>query len=115
MSGSVRARRPATPPLGLSNVTPSTHKYPPTLSRKDSLDADARRQAASKGYGPGHKSHAPGGLNVTSAEWKLLVIVLIVATLVRMFRISQPTSVVCVFSPRPLSRFMLIMSMLGQF
>ncbi|KIM59014.1 glycosyltransferase family 39 protein [Scleroderma citrinum Foug A] len=94
MSGSVRARRPATPPLGLSNVTPSTHKYPPTLSRKDSLDADARRQAASKGYGPGHKSHAPGGLNVTSAEWKLLVIVLIVATLVRMFRISQPTSVV---------------------
>ncbi|KAI6003482.1 glycosyltransferase family 39 protein [Pisolithus orientalis] len=94
MSAGVRARRPATPPLGLSNVTPSTHKYPPSLSRTDGLDADARRQAASKGYGPGHKGYAPGGLNITSGEWKLLVVVLIVATIVRMFRISHPDSVV---------------------
>ncbi|KAI6151530.1 glycosyltransferase family 39 protein [Pisolithus tinctorius] len=94
MSAGVRARRPATPPLGLSNVTPSAHKYPPSLSRTDGLDADARRQAASKGYGPGHKGYAPGGLNITSGEWKLLVVVLIVATIVRMFRISHPDSVV---------------------
>ncbi|KAI6120079.1 glycosyltransferase family 39 protein [Pisolithus thermaeus] len=94
MSAGVRARRPTTPPLGFSNVTPSAHKYPPSLSRKDDLDADARRQAASKGYGPGHKSYAPGGLDITSGEWKLLVVVLIVATLVRMFRISHPSSVV---------------------
>ncbi|KAI6003327.1 glycosyltransferase family 39 protein, partial [Pisolithus marmoratus] len=94
MSAGVRARRPATPPLGLSNTTPSAHKYLPSLSRKDDLDADARRQAASKGYGPGHKGHAPGGLSITSGEWKLLVVVLIVATIVRMFRISHPTSVV---------------------
>ncbi|KAG6331057.1 hypothetical protein ID866_8031 [Astraeus odoratus] len=94
MSG-FRARRPTTPPLGLSNVAPSSHRYPPSLSRKDDLlDADARRQAASKGYGPGHKNMASGGVDVTSAEWKLLVVVLIVATLVRLFRISQPGSVV---------------------
>ncbi|KAI5997088.1 glycosyltransferase family 39 protein [Pisolithus albus] len=94
MSAGVRARRPTTPPLGLSNVTPPAHRYPPSLSRKYDLDADARRQAASKGYGPGHKGHAPGGLDITSGEWKLLVVVLIVATLVRLFRISHPPSVV---------------------
>ncbi|KAF8844790.1 glycosyltransferase family 39 protein [Paxillus ammoniavirescens] len=94
MSASVRARRPATPPPGLPHVAPSAHKYPPSLSRKDVLDADQRREAASKGYGPTRRTHAPGGLKITSAEWKLLVIVLMVATFVRLFRISKPNSVV---------------------
>lgn len=92
MLASVRPRGPAATP-SVSNVAPSDHKYPPN---RDPLDADARREAASKGYGPGHKRHASGGLNISSAEWKLLVVILIVATLVRTFRISQPSSVVCV-------------------
>ncbi|KAG8218174.1 glycosyltransferase family 39 protein, partial [Butyriboletus roseoflavus] len=95
MSASVRARRPASPPLGLPHVTPSAHKYPPISSRKDDLDADQRREAAAKGYGPARKMHPPGGLKITSGEWKLLVLVLIVATFVRFFRISKPDSVVC--------------------
>ncbi|KAN0097991.1 glycosyltransferase family 39 protein [Tylopilus felleus] len=94
MSASVRVRRPASPPLGLPHVTPSTHKYPPAPSRKDDLDADARREAAAKGYGPSRRSHPLGGLKITSGEWKLLVLVLILATFVRLFRISKPDSVV---------------------
>ncbi|KAJ8583501.1 glycosyltransferase family 39 protein [Rhizopogon salebrosus TDB-379] len=85
-------RRPATPPPGLSHAPPLSHKYPPI--RQDQLSADERREAASKGYGPGRRSHSSGGLNVTSGEWKLLAVVLLVAAGVRMFRISKPNSVV---------------------
>jgi dolichyl-phosphate-mannose-protein mannosyltransferase len=85
-------RRPATPPPGLSHVPPLSHKYPPI--RQDQLSADERREAASKGYGPGRRSHSSGGLNITSGEWKLLAVVLLVAAGVRMFRISKPNSVV---------------------
>ncbi|KAG6375220.1 glycosyltransferase family 39 protein [Boletus reticuloceps] len=94
MSGNVRARRPASPPPGFPHVIPSAHKYPPISSRKDDLDADERRQAATKGYGPSRKSHSPGGLKITPGEWKLLLVVLAVAAFVRLFRISKPDSVV---------------------
>ncbi|KAH7888234.1 glycosyltransferase family 39 protein [Phlebopus sp. FC_14] len=94
MSASVRARRPASPPAGLPHVSPGAHKYPPTYSQKDGMGADERREAATRGYGPGRRSHTPGGLKITSGEWKLLVLVVIVATLVRLFRISKPNSVV---------------------
>ncbi|KAG2108540.1 glycosyltransferase family 39 protein [Suillus cothurnatus] len=92
MASNVRVRRPATPPPGLPHVTPSSHKYPPI--RQDHLSADERREAASKGYGPGQRSHSPGGLSITSGEWKLLAVVLLIAIGVRMFRISKPDSVV---------------------
>ncbi|KAG2124692.1 glycosyltransferase family 39 protein [Suillus clintonianus] len=92
MAANVRVRRPATPPPGLPHVAPSSHKYPPI--RQDHLSADERREAASKGYGPGRRSHSPGGLNITSGEWKLLAVVLLIAIGVRMFRISKPDSVV---------------------
>src|SRR5258705_3899526 len=97
MHASVRARRLSSPPPSY------THNIPPLTSqrfpapREKHLDADERRAAASKGYGPSRKSTlAPGGYNLTSSEWKLLAFVVIIAAGVRLFRISQPNSVVCV-------------------
>lgn len=81
-SGAVRARRPPSPPP----------RFPP---KEGHLDADERRAAASLGYGPIRKSgHAPGGYNITPGEWKLLVVVVVIASAVRLFRISKPDSVV---------------------
>ena len=89
MSGSVRARRPPSPP---SNLPRSGPRFP--HARQDHLDADARRDAASKGFLPGRKAYPPGGLKVTSGEWKMLLIVTLVAAAVRLFRLSRPNSVV---------------------
>lgn len=90
MSGSVRVRRQPSPPGKLSSH--STPRFP--HPRHDHLDADERREAVSKGLRPGRKAHATGGLNLSSGEWKLLVVVLLIACAVRLFRISQPTSIV---------------------
>ncbi|KAF5387407.1 hypothetical protein D9757_007803 [Collybiopsis confluens] len=77
--------------------------YPPTTTsarfpyaRQDHLDADARREAASKGYVPGKSkfSFPSGGLNLTSGEVKLLVGLVLVAAAVRLYKISRPNSVV---------------------
>lgn len=91
MSGSVRARRPPSPP-------PKLHSHPPPPRfpnpRHDHLDADERKAYASKGLLPGRTSHASGGINLTSAEWKLLALLVIVAAAVRLFRLSRPDSVV---------------------
>ncbi|KAI8984895.1 glycosyltransferase family 39 protein [Trametes punicea] len=89
MSGSVRVRRQPSPP---GKLPPSGPRFP--HPRHDHLDADQRREAASKGIRPGRKTHATGGLNLARAEWRLLVVILIVACAVRLFRISQPNSVV---------------------
>ncbi|KAH9989401.1 Dolichyl-phosphate-mannose-protein mannosyltransferase-domain-containing protein [Russula compacta] len=87
-SGAVRARRPPSPP----SYHQSVPRFPP---KEGHLDADERRAAASLGYGPSRKSgHAPGGFNITPGEWKLLAILIVVASAVRMFRISKPDSVV---------------------
>ncbi|KIY68208.1 glycosyltransferase family 39 protein [Cylindrobasidium torrendii FP15055 ss-10] len=87
---SFRARRPASPPPGAS-LTSQRFPHP----RQDHLDADARREAASKGFVPGKsKSHPSGGLNLSSGEWKLLVIITVLASFVRLYRISAPSSVV---------------------
>ncbi|KAF7965771.1 hypothetical protein HWV62_41964 [Athelia sp. TMB] len=91
LSGSVRARRPASPPPGLSRLAPAP-RFP--YAKEEHLDADQRREAASRGFRPGRSSHAPGGLNIAPAEWKLLVLVVVIAAGVRLFRISKPNSVV---------------------
>ncbi|KAF8075850.1 glycosyltransferase family 39 protein [Lyophyllum atratum] len=94
MSGHVRARRPASPPPGVAHTAPTTSQRFPH-PRNDHLDADARRDAASKGFAPGRgKYHPPGGLNLTGGEWKLLFFVVLVAAGVRLFRLSKPNSVV---------------------
>ena len=93
MSGNVRARRPASPPPGSHSMTSQRFPHP----RQDHLDADARREAATKGYVPGRtKSYPPGGINITSGEVKLLLVIVLVACGVRFYRISRPNSVVCV-------------------
>jgi dolichyl-phosphate-mannose-protein mannosyltransferase len=62
------------------------------------MDADERRAAASRGASLRTKGHPPGGLRLTSGEWKLLLGVVIIAAGVRMFKISYPDSVVYVLS-----------------
>ncbi|KZT63995.1 glycosyltransferase family 39 protein [Daedalea quercina L-15889] len=91
MSGGVRVRRATSPPP-LPHAAPQSARFP--RPQHDHLDADARREAASKGYLPPRRGYAPGGLNITSAEWKLLILISLVAVFVRLFRISQPNSVV---------------------
>lgn len=92
MAPSVRARRPASPPPGLPHSVPA-QRFP--APNKNYLDADERRAAASRGYGPSRKpALPPGGFDITSGEWKLLAVVLVIASAVRLFRISRPDSVV---------------------
>lgn len=64
--------------------------------REGHLDADERRAAASKGFGPARagKSISPSGLGLTSGELKLLLVIVVVACAVRLFRLSKPNSVV---------------------
>ena len=66
--------------------------------KEEHLDADERRAAASKGLSPGYgrtgKNFPPGGLNITAGEWKLLFFVVVIASGVRLFRLSKPNSVV---------------------
>lgn len=92
MATNVRARRPPSPPPQQIYTPPPTQPRFPH-PKHEHLDADERRTQASKPYFAGRRTN-PGGLNVTSAEWKLLILVVIVACIVRLFRISQPNSVV---------------------
>lgn len=92
MSGNVRARRPPSPPLKSHPLPPPTQRFP--NPRHDHLDADERKAFASKGLLPGRKAHSPGGVNLTSAEWKLLALLLVIAAAVRLFRLSRPNSIV---------------------
>ena len=93
MSGNFRARRPASPPPGA--VAPVVHSQRFPHPRDEHLDADERRAAASKGFAPGRtKNYPTGGLSITSGEVKLLFFIVLVATAVRLFRLSKPNSVV---------------------
>ena len=101
MATNVRVRRPPSPPpQQIYAPPPPQPRFP--HPKHEHLDADERRTQASKLYFAG-KRPSPGGLNVTSTEWKLLILVVIVACIVRLFRISQPNSVVYVsaFLARP--------------
>jgi dolichyl-phosphate-mannose-protein mannosyltransferase len=95
MSGTFRARRPYSPPPTAASPIVHSQRFP--HAREDHLDADERRAAASKGFAPGRtKSYPPGGLSMTVGEWKLLFFVVLLATGVRLFRLSKPDSVVSV-------------------
>ena len=90
MSGNFRARRPASPPL---DITKPVQRFP--HPRGDHLDADERKTVASKGFGPGRtRTYPTGGLDIASGEWKLLVVIVLVAFAVRLYRLSKPNSVV---------------------
>lgn len=92
MSGILRSRPASSPPsVPLSVLQPQRFPHP----RDEHLDADERRAAASLGFPPGRtKNYPPGGLSITSGEWKLLFCIVLVASVVRLYRISQPDSVV---------------------
>lgn len=91
-SGSFRARRPASPPPGAQPPAYS-QRFPHPAEKH--MDADERRAAASRGVGPRPRHyHAPGGMNITLGEWKLLAFIMVVAAGVRLYRLSRPNSVV---------------------
>ena len=100
MSASVRARRPASPPPGYTHPTPTAaaplapQRFP--QPRSEHMDADERRALATKGgAGPGRgKMYPPGGLNMSSGEWKLLFLLVFIAAGVRLYKLSKPNSVV---------------------
>ncbi|KAF8759711.1 MIR domain [Rhizoctonia solani] len=87
-------RRPRAPSPTPDHLTAS---YAPTLQPRfpvrpnDHLDADERRANAQPGK---LRKHHIGGLNLAPAEWKILVIVVIIASFVRLYKISYPDSVV---------------------
>ena len=65
----------------------------------DHMDADERKAAASRGASLRSKGHPPGGIKLTGGEWRLLLGIVIIAAGVRLFKLSHPNSVVCVFYP----------------
>ena len=94
MSGNFRARRPVSPPPDIPKPLLTTSQRFPH-PRGAHLDADERRAVASKGFGPSRtKNYPSGGLHITSGEWKVLVIVVLLAFGVRLFRLSKPDSTV---------------------
>lgn len=99
MSASVRARRPASPPAGYTHPTPAAAPLAPQRfpqPRSEHMDADERRALATKGgAAPGRaKMYPPGGLNMSSGEWKLLFLLVFIAAGVRLYKLSKPNSVV---------------------
>lgn len=97
-AASFRARRPASPPLGASYPPAPVHSQRFPHPASEHMDADERRASASKGSSLRTKGHPPGGIRLSSGEWKLLLAVIIIAAGVRMFKLSHPTSVVYVHS-----------------
>ncbi|KAL5488421.1 PMT1 [Sanghuangporus weigelae] len=90
-AGTFRARRPPSPPP----IQPQFHSQRFPYAAKEHMDADERRAAASKGAGPKQRhSYPPGGLKLTTGEWKLLAFIMVIASGVRLFRLSRPNSVV---------------------
>lgn len=98
-----RARRPPSPHRqGLTNPLPSAVPRFPQHRVAENLTADEKLDAA-RHDGDGRpvltrKLHAGGLRKMNGGEWKLLIIVALVATFVRLFRLSKPNSVVCVCS-----------------
>jgi len=63
------------------------------------MDADERRAAAlkdPKGLPPSRKSRTLGAgpLGLDDVEWKILIAITVLASFVRLYRISSPASVV---------------------
>ena len=87
-----RSRR-AVSPLPSSNPP----RFPPRAPISYS-DADEKRATAVSGSL--QKSYPSGGLKVSASEWWLLAAVVVLALGVRLFRLSQPNSVVYVSLPR---------------
>ena len=91
---------------------PSSTSYVPPLpasgramgfERKSSLSNSWIQPTNSKIRPKGKVSQGPidflgGGFNISSGEFKLLIVVTLLATVVRLWKLSRPTSVVCVIS-----------------
>jgi len=98
-------RRPRAPSPTHDHLTAS---YAPALQPRfparahDHLDADERKANAQPGK---LRKHHLGGLNLAPAEWKILVVVVIIASFVRLYKISYPDSVVWVASPIYTTKF----------
>lgn len=98
MSGNFRSRRPASPPLTAPSSQPaSTPRFPP--KHEDFSDADERVTQARRdprGHAPPRKQQPIGGLKLTGGEFKVLIVICLVASAVRLYKLSKPNSVVYV-------------------
>ncbi|KZT33151.1 glycosyltransferase family 39 protein [Sistotremastrum suecicum HHB10207 ss-3] len=96
MSGNFRSRRPASPPLTAPSSQPaSTPRFPP--KHEDLSDADERVTQARRdprGHAPPRKQQPIGGLKLTGGEFKVLIVICLVASAVRLYKLSKPNSVV---------------------
>lgn len=91
MASHRRPRAPSPTPQQLTApYAPSPQPRFPTRTH-DHLDADERKATAQPGK---LRKHHLGGLNLAPAEWKILVVVVIIAAFVRLYKISNPDSVV---------------------
>lgn len=100
-SDSFRARRPPSPhKLALTHPPPPPqprfpqHRTGEYVGADEKLDA-VRQDAAGRPVLT-RKSHAGGLRKMTPGEWKLLIVIALIACAVRLFRISKPNSVVYV-------------------
>ena len=91
MAANVRARRPPSPPPPHLSSAPKPPRFP---AGHGYSDADERRERVSKGYTSGRKPLPSGGVNLTGAEWKLLIIITLIAVGVRLYKLAKPNSVV---------------------
>ncbi|KAG8767091.1 hypothetical protein FRC12_006454 [Ceratobasidium sp. 428] len=90
MASQRRPRAPSPPSHLTSPYAPTPQpRFPPRS--QDHLDADERRATAQPGK---LKKHHIGGINLAPAEWKILVLIVIIASVVRLWKISSPNSVV---------------------
>ncbi|KAG8860539.1 hypothetical protein FRB96_003793 [Tulasnella sp. 330] len=96
MSHDIRARTKAPSPTPSSaNIASQPVPYQArfTPRPRDQLDADERKAVAKSGSLK-RSQHSFGGLKLASAEWKLLLGIVILALFVRLYHLSWPNSVV---------------------
>ena len=104
-SDSFRARRPPSPHMqALTHPPPPPQPRFPQHRTSDYVGADEKldavRQDASGRPVLTRKLHVGGLRKMTSGEWKLLIVVALIACAVRLFRLSKPNSVVYVTRTR---------------
>lgn len=104
-SDSFRARRPPSPHTqALTHPPPLPQPRFPQHRASDYVGADEKldavRQDAAGRPVLTRKLHAGGLRKMTAGEWKLLIVIALIACAVRLFRLSKPNSVVYVTRAR---------------
>ena len=104
-SDSFRARRPPSPhKLALTHPPPPPQPRFPQHRTGDYVGADEKLDAVRQDVAGRpvltRKLHTGGLRKMTPGEWKLLIVIALIACAVRLFRLSKPNSVVYVTGTR---------------